>query len=145
MKKTGKDMQHPSVSADKTRMELIKVYREHEKRPPAQQVRIITSSQELGRSFAHELVLPGDDDVVCRRPGGPREEGTRIVVSGRVLNEDSRPVRKALIEVWQANCRGKYEHPDDITPAPPDPNLKAFGRMLTADEGSYRFRSIKPG
>jgi protocatechuate 3,4-dioxygenase beta subunit len=62
-----------------------------------------------------------------------------------VLDENGKPVRKALIEVWQANCRGKYEHPDDVTPQAPDPNLKAFGRALTAEDGSYRFRTIKPG
>jgi len=54
-------------------------------------------------------------------------------------------VRKALIEVWQANRWGKYEHPDDITDAPLDPNFKGWGRMLTDAEGRYQFRSIKPG
>jgi len=54
-------------------------------------------------------------------------------------------VRKALIEIWQANKWGKYEHPDDITAAPLDPNFKGWGRALTDSDGRYMFRSIKPG
>ena len=144
MKKTGKEIPHPTSFVSKKRLELIKGYRVHEKRTPSKPV-IVTPSQTLGPFFALGLIQPGDDDLACRVVGGPRAEGQPIVVSGRVLDEEGRPVRKALIEVWQANCRGKYEHPDDVTPAPPDPNLKAYGRMLTADDGSYRFRSIKPG
>ena len=145
MKKAGKEIPHPTSFVPKKRLDLIKGYRVHEKRTPSKPVLIATPSQTLGPFFALGLVQPGDDDVACRTPGGPRAEGQPIVVSGRVLDEDGKPVRKALIEVWQANCRGKYEHPDDITQAPPDPNLKAFGRMLTAEDGSYQFRSIKPG
>ena len=144
MKKTSKEIPHPSSFVSKKRLDLIKGYRVHEKRTPSKPV-IVTPSQTLGPFFALGLIQPGDDDVACRTPGGPRAEGQPIVVSGRVLDEEGRPVRKALIEVWQANCRGKYEHPDDVTQALPDPNLKAFGRMLTADDGSYRFTSIKPG
>jgi len=136
---------HPSTFMEKKRLELIKGYRVHEQRTPAKPVRIATPSQTLGPYFALGLVRPGDDDLACREPGGPRAEGQPIVVSGRVTDEDGRPVRKALIEVWQANCRGKYEHPDDITPEKPDPNLKAFGRALTTDDGRFSFKSIKPG
>jgi protocatechuate 3,4-dioxygenase beta subunit len=136
---------HPSVYADKKRLELIKGYRVHEQRTPSKPVFVATPSQTLGPFFSLGLIREGDDDLACRSPGGPRAEGTPIVVGGRVLDEDGKPVRKALIEVWQANCRGKYEHPDDVTQTLPDPNLKAFGRMLTAEDGSYCFRSIKPG
>lgn len=140
-----KPIPHPSVYLDEKRLERIKGYRVHEQRTPSKPVRVATPSQTLGPFFALGLIQPGDDDLACRVPGGPRAEGQPIVVSGRVTDEDGRPVKKALIEVWQANCRGKYEHPDDITPEKPDPNLKAFGRMLTADDGRYSFRSIKPG
>ncbi|HEY8068119.1 MAG TPA: protocatechuate 3,4-dioxygenase subunit alpha [Burkholderiales bacterium] len=139
------DHPHPSVYTDKKRLELIRGYRVHEQRTPSKPVLVATPSQTLGPFFSLGLIREGDDDLACRTPGGPRAEGAPIVVGGRVLDEDGKPVRKALIEVWQANCRGKYEHPDDVTQALPDPNLKAFGRMLTAEDGSYRFRSIKPG
>jgi protocatechuate 3,4-dioxygenase beta subunit len=140
-----KPIPHPATFFDQKRLELIKGYKVHESRTPAKPVRVATPSQTLGPFFSLGLIREGDDDLASRTIGGPRAEGQPIVVRGRVTDEDGRPVRKALIEVWQANCRGKYEHPDDITPELPDPNLKAFGRMLTADDGSYRFRSIKPG
>ena len=136
---------HPVVYLERKRLELIKGYRVHEQRTPAKPVRVATPSQTMGPFFSPALIREGDDDLASRIPGGPRADGIPIVVSGRVLDEEGRPVRKALIEVWQANCRGKYEHPDDVTEAPTDPNLKAFGRMLTGDDGRYRFRSIKPG
>ena len=144
MKKTD-PIPHPSVYLEKKRLELIKGYKVHEARTPSKPVRVATPSQTLGPFFSLGLIQPGDDDLACRVQGGPRAEGMPIVVSGQVTDQAGRPVRKALIEVWQANCRGKYEHPDDTTDALPDPNLKAFGRMLTADDGTYRFKSIKPG
>ena len=136
---------HPSVFLDKKRLERIRGYRVHEARTPGKAVPVVTPSQTVGPFFSLGLVRPGDDDLACLTPGGPRAQGTPIVVSGRVTDEEGRPVRKALIEVWQASCRGKYPHPDDTTDAPPDPNLKGWGRMLTDADGRYRFTSIKPG
>ena len=145
MPDSKKSIPHPTVYTDKKRLELIKGYRVHEQRTPSRPVLVATPSQTLGPFFSLGLIQPGDDDLACRSPGGPRAEGEPIVVGGRVLDEDGKPVRKALIEVWQANCRGKYEHPDDVTPEKPDPNLKAFGRALTTDDGRFSFKSIKPG
>ncbi|MGE0875372.1 MAG: protocatechuate 3,4-dioxygenase subunit alpha [Burkholderiales bacterium] len=136
---------HPSVFVDEKRLERIRGYRVHESRTPGQQVRVVTPSQTIGPFFSLGLIREGDDDLACLVPGGPRAEGTPIVLSGRVTDEQGRPVRKALIEVWQANRHGKYDHPDDVTDAPLDPNLKGWGRVLTDAEGRYRFRSIKPG
>jgi protocatechuate 3,4-dioxygenase beta subunit len=134
-----KTIPHPSVFFDKKRLEVIKGYRVHEARTPARPVGVVTPSQTIGPFFAPGLIRPGDDDLA------PHAQGTRIVVSGRVTDETGEPVRKALIEVWQANKWGKYEHPDDITDAPLDPHFKGWGRVLTGDDGRYRFRSIKPG
>jgi protocatechuate 3,4-dioxygenase beta subunit len=136
---------HPSVFVDVKRLERIKGYRVHESRTPAGPVRVVTPSQTIGPFFALGLVAGAEDDLTCRTAGGPRAQGDPIVVTGRVTDEDGKPVRKALIEVWQANRWGKYEHPDDVTDAPLDPNLKGWGRMLTDADGRYRFRSIKPG
>ncbi|MGH8567246.1 MAG: protocatechuate 3,4-dioxygenase subunit alpha [Gammaproteobacteria bacterium] len=142
---TTKTLPHPSVFLDARRLERIKGYRVHESRTPERPVRVVTPSQTIGPFFALGLVAEGDDDLACRTPGGARAQGTPIVVSGRVTDEEGRPVRKSLIEVWQANRWGKYEHPDDVTDAPLDPNMKGWGRVLTDAEGRYRFRSIKPG
>jgi protocatechuate 3,4-dioxygenase beta subunit len=137
--------QHPSVFLDKKKLERIKGYRVHESRIPDKPVRVVTPSQTIGPFFALGLVGTSEDDLACKATGGPRAQGMPIVVNGRVTDENGKPVRKALIEVWQANRWGKYEHPDDVTQAPLDPNFKGWGRMLTDAGGRYRFRSILPG
>ena len=79
----------------------------------------------------------------CQHAGEPL--GQRIVVSGRVLDEDGRPVRDSLVEIWQANAAGRYRHDVDRHDAPLDPNFDGAGRCLTDAEGRYRFVTIKPG
>jgi protocatechuate 3,4-dioxygenase, beta subunit len=136
---------HPSQFLGAERLKVIRGYRVHEERTPGRDVYVITPSQTIGPFFGLGLVRPGDDDLACKEPGGPRAEGTPIVISGQVFDQNGKPVRKALIEVWQANRSGKYEHPDDTTPAPLDPNFKGWGRALTDSQGRYSFRSILPG
>ena len=143
--KTDAPLPHPSVFLGAKKLERIKGYRVHEARTPDQPVRVVTPSQTIGPFFALGLVGSHEDDLACMHPGGARAAGTPIVVCGRVSDENGSPARKALIEVWQANHWGKYEHPDDVTDAQLDPNFKGWGRMLTDTEGRYRFRSILPG
>ncbi|GAB3862012.1 protocatechuate 3,4-dioxygenase subunit beta [Nocardioides maradonensis] len=78
---------------------------------------------------------------------GPSGEaiGERMVVTGRVTDGDGRPVRRQLVEIWQANAGGRYVHKRDQHPAPLDPNFTGAGRCLTDDDGFYRFTTIKPG
>lgn len=71
--------------------------------------------------------------------------GERIVVTGRVLDEDGKPVPHTLVEIWQANAAGRYVHKADQHAAPLDPNFLGAGRCLTDDQGRYRFLTIKPG
>ena len=71
--------------------------------------------------------------------------GERIIVAGRVLDEDGRPVRNTMVEVWQANAAGRYDHPGDTHDAPLDPNFHGNGRVFTDEEGWYRFVTIRPG
>jgi protocatechuate 3,4-dioxygenase beta subunit len=66
-------------------------------------------------------------------------------VHGRVLDEDGRPVRGALVEVWQANASGRYHHKVDTHDAPLDPNFTGAGRTLTDEHGHYWFKTVKPG
>jgi len=84
-----------------------------------------------------------DHDLTRQHDGEPL--GERIIVSGRVTDRDGRPVRSALIEIWQANAAGRYVHDGDQHPAPLDPNFTGAGRCLTDDEGVYRFVTVKPG
>ncbi len=71
--------------------------------------------------------------------------GERLVVTGRILDGEGRPVRRQLVEIWQANAGGRYAHQRDQHPAPLDPNFTGAGRCLTDDDGWYRFTTIKPG
>lgn len=71
--------------------------------------------------------------------------GERIIVTGRVVDADGRPVPGTMIEIWQANACGRYAHKRDQHPAPLDPNFTGAGRCITDDEGRYAFTSIKPG
>ncbi|HXH05232.1 MAG TPA: protocatechuate 3,4-dioxygenase subunit beta [Vicinamibacterales bacterium] len=84
-----------------------------------------------------------DNDLTRQHPGEP--VGQRIIVAGRVLDEDGRPVAGALVEIWQANAAGRYRHGNDNHPAPLDPNFTGAGRTLTDAEGRYEFTTIKPG
>jgi protocatechuate 3,4-dioxygenase beta subunit len=71
--------------------------------------------------------------------------GERIMVSGRLLGSDERPIADSLIEIWQANAAGRYRHRTDTWPAPLDPNFQGGGRTVTDSEGRYSFVTIKPG
>jgi protocatechuate 3,4-dioxygenase beta subunit len=93
----------------------------------------------LGEGRVGEL----DHDLTRQHPGEPL--GERIVVTGRVLDGDGRPVPHTLVEVWQANAAGRYAHDVDRHPAPLDPNFSGVGRCLTGADGGYRFVTVKPG
>jgi protocatechuate 3,4-dioxygenase, beta subunit len=102
-----------------------------------------TLSELTGPAFGDDAVGELDHDLTRQHEGEP--QGQRIVVHGRVLDGDGRPVRQALVEVWQANAAGRYVHKVDQHPAPLDPNFTGAGRCLTDDEGRYRFITVKPG
>jgi protocatechuate 3,4-dioxygenase beta subunit len=84
-----------------------------------------------------------DSDLTRQHPGDPL--GERIIVAGRVVDEDGRPVPHTLVEIWQCNAAGRYLHARDDHPAPLDPNFSGAGRFLTDEQGRYRFVTIKPG
>jgi protocatechuate 3,4-dioxygenase beta subunit len=94
-------------------------------------------------AFGHTDVAPHESDLTIQHAGEPL--GERIIVTGRILDGDGRPVRNQLIEVWQANASGRYVHKRDQHPAPLDPNFTGVGRVTTGDDGSYRITTIKPG
>ncbi|PWS36881.1 protocatechuate 3,4-dioxygenase subunit beta [Falsiroseomonas bella] len=71
--------------------------------------------------------------------------GERIIVAGRITDEDGRPQRGVMVEVWQANASGRYHHPRDQHDAPLDPNFEGRARIFTDDQGNYSFVSVKPG
>lgn len=96
-----------------------------------------------GPVFGRVPLRPEDADLTSQHAGEPL--GERIIISGRVLDSDGRPVRHTLVEVWQANAAGRYVDPVDAHAAPLDPNFTGAGRCLTDGEGRYRFVTVKPG
>jgi protocatechuate 3,4-dioxygenase beta subunit len=84
-----------------------------------------------------------ESDLTIGGAGDPI--GERIMVRGRVLDGNGRPVRRQLVEIWQANAAGRYIHQRDQHPAPLDPNFTGAGRCLTDEQGCYSFTTIKPG
>jgi protocatechuate 3,4-dioxygenase beta subunit len=102
-----------------------------------------TLSEITGPIYGHDKVRSTDSDLTRQHAGEPI--GERIIVSGRVLDEDGRPVSRTLVEIWQTNSTGRYRHEVDQHHAPIDPNFTGAGRTITDDEGHYRFVTIKPG
>jgi protocatechuate 3,4-dioxygenase, beta subunit len=102
-----------------------------------------TLTERTGPVFGHGLIRERDNDLTSQQSGDPI--GERILVHGRVLDEDGKPVCGALVEVWQANAAGRYRHKVDTYDAPLDPNFTGGGRTLTDEHGRYWFKTIKPG
>jgi protocatechuate 3,4-dioxygenase beta subunit len=102
-----------------------------------------TLSDTTGPAYGRDPIGELDNDLTRQHRDEPL--GERIIVTGRVLDGDGRPVRNSLIELWQANAAGRYTHQGDQHPAPLDPNFSGAGRCLTDDEGRYTFVSVKPG
>jgi protocatechuate 3,4-dioxygenase, beta subunit len=102
-----------------------------------------TLSEVTGPVYGEDRIGELDSDLTRQHDGEPI--GERIILHGRVLDGDGRPVRNSLVEIWQANAAGRYKHVVDGHPAPLDPNFTGAGRCLTDDDGGYRFITIKPG
>jgi protocatechuate 3,4-dioxygenase alpha subunit len=99
-----------------------------------------TPSQTVGPFFGFALPREGDDVLFT-----DATVGERIVIEGRVLDGDGAPLGDALIEIWQANAAGRYDHPDDRQEKPLDPAFHGFGRCPTDESGRFHFRTIRPG
>ena len=71
--------------------------------------------------------------------------GERVEIVGRVLDGDGQGVPDAMLELWQANSQGKFAHPEDTQEKPIDTGFRGYGRVATAEDGSFHFTTIKPG
>jgi protocatechuate 3,4-dioxygenase beta subunit len=107
-----------------------------------------TLSEVTGPGFTSDWAGPDLVDLTRQHVTGEHGGepiGERIIVAGRVLDEDGRPVPKTLVEIWQANSAGRYIHEVDQHPAPLDPNFTGKGQFVTDERGEWRFVTIKPG
>jgi protocatechuate 3,4-dioxygenase beta subunit len=102
-----------------------------------------TLSDSTGPLLGEDRVGEADFDLTIGHAGEP--QGQRIVLHGRVLDGDGKPIPDTLVEVWQANAAGRYWHEVDRHPAPLDPNFTGVGRCMTDSRGRYRFITIRPG
>lgn len=116
----------------------------HQRAPARPPIRIDPTVSELsGPTFGAEVLATNASDLTKQAEGEPI--GERILVAGRVLAEDGRPLPHTLIEIWQANAAGRYVHEVDRHDAPLDPNFYGAGRVITDADGCYTFTTIKPG
>jgi len=99
-----------------------------------------TTSQTVGPYFLIGLQWLFVDNLA-----GQGVTGERVEIAGRVLDADGQGVPDAMLELWQANSAGKYAHPEDTQEKPIEKGFQGFGRIPTADDGSFRFSTVKPG
>ncbi len=104
-----------------------------------------TPFQTIGPFYPVEVPEDQDADLTLLGNHTERAAGTVIYVAGRVLDTSGAPVANATLDIWQCNAAGRYAHPADTNKAPLDPNFQGFARIRTAADGTYKFKSIKPG
>jgi protocatechuate 3,4-dioxygenase beta subunit len=124
---------------------LYEPYRATIRRAPSKPLIFLphTLSEITGPVYGHGSLAETDSDLTRQHSGEPL--GERIIVTGRVLDDNGLPVPHTLIEIWQANAAGRYLHVKDSHPAPLDPNFTGAGRTLTDAQGFYKFVTVKPG
>jgi protocatechuate 3,4-dioxygenase alpha subunit len=99
-----------------------------------------TTSQTVGPYFKIGLQWLNRDNLA-----GEGVSGERVTIQGRVIDGDGVPVPDAILEIWQANAHGKYNHPEDTQDKPLEPAFKGYGRIPVSRQGAFRFTTIKPG
>ncbi|HUE20061.1 MAG TPA: protocatechuate 3,4-dioxygenase subunit beta [Bryobacteraceae bacterium] len=137
--------EYPRAVAGSQPEYLYEQYRSTIRRAPSQPQILLphTLSELTGPVYGHNPIGPTDNDLTCHFAAPP--QGERIVVAGRILDEDGRGVPHAMVEIWQTNAAGRYRHTGDNHPAPLDPNFLGAGRTIADAAGNYRFVTIKPG
>lgn len=105
-----------------------------------------TVTEQTGPVFGHSQLGPLDNDLIRNFTGGKELAiGERIIVHGRILDENNRPQPGVLVEAWQANAGGRYRHKKDTYLAPLDPAFGGCGRTITDENGHYEFLTVRPG
>ena len=102
-----------------------------------------TLSEETGPAFGQSMIGRLDNNLILNFTGQPAV-GERIIMHGRVLDEQGRGVPNVLVEIWQANAGGRYRHKKDGYLAPLDPNFQGFAKVMTGPSGEWRVITIKP-
>jgi protocatechuate 3,4-dioxygenase, beta subunit len=109
----------------------------------AQQL-VQTAAQTEGPFYPDHLPLDTDNDLIVINDAITPAVGAVTMLSGRILDLSGRPVRNALVEIWQVDNNGVYIHSGSNNRNKHDTNFQGFGRFLTGSSGEYLFRTIKP-
>ncbi|MFZ4405927.1 MAG: protocatechuate 3,4-dioxygenase subunit alpha [Paracraurococcus sp.] len=105
-----------------------------------------TSAHTIGPFFPQTFFRPGDNDLARVTPdAAPTARGERIILRGTVTREGGVPCVNAILEAWQADAAGRFNHPADPEAALADPDFLGWGRAWTDAAGHYEFRSVLPG
>ena len=100
-----------------------------------------TASQTVGPYLRIGMIYgKAQNDLVQEQTAGER-----IKISGVVRDGDGKPIPDAMVEIWQPDANGIYNHPTDRLQAQADPHFRGFGRAETRNEGKFEFKTIKPG
>lgn len=106
---------------------------------------LVTPRQTRGPFYPREFPLDSDNDLTQVKGYAAQAAGQVTDIVGQVLDDRGRPVSRALVEIWQCDANGRYHHPGDrSTSRPLDPGFQGYGTFTTADDGTYRFRTIRP-
>ena len=106
--------------------------------------RVLTPRQTPGPFYPERLPADADQDLTQVAGRRQRAAGEVVQVTGRVTDENGRPLIGAIVEIWQCDAQGYYHHPRDRG-GRADPNFQGYGRLLLGEDARYRFTTIKPG
>ena len=113
---------------------------------------LFESASQTAGPYLHIGMAPATAGLAAREhePGNvlaaDGAQGERIRIEGYIFDGEGCPVRDALIEIWQANAHGRYDHPRDDGDKPLDPRFTGFGRAVADFEtGLWWFETVKPG
>ena len=108
------------------------------------QSRIATPRQTEGPFYPDRLPADDDNDLVAVKGQSGIARGEILLLAGTVTDLAGKPLAGARVEIWQCDAGGRYHHSRDSSSVAPDPNFQGWGQFVTAADGAYRFRTIKP-
>jgi protocatechuate 3,4-dioxygenase beta subunit len=108
------------------------------------QARVATPAQTEGPFYPVELPADRDNDLVSVKGAAAPAKGEILLLAGAVVDVSGRPLAGARVEIWQCNALGRYHHPGDRSGTPEDPGFQGYGEFVTAADGAYSFRTIRP-